>query len=170
MDGRDPWIRVESAPGRIRTYNLRIRSPRLYPLSYERLASKSIDVECPSAIHPPRPSRPAGRSGRIDPSSRRLKHIRRPVARPSPPWPAISPTLPGPIDPERRHPRRAHRPLIIRDISREIHEDLQSSQIPRRAFTLIELLVVIAIIAVLIALLPARGSGRPRGRAPGPVH
>ena len=26
-----------SAPGRIRTYNLRIRSPRLYPLSYGRL-------------------------------------------------------------------------------------------------------------------------------------
>jgi hypothetical protein len=28
-----------SAPGRIRTYNLRIRSPRLYPLSYGRISA-----------------------------------------------------------------------------------------------------------------------------------
>jgi hypothetical protein len=41
--GQAPYYRFTSqeisAPGRIRTYNLRIRSPRLYPLSYWREAA-----------------------------------------------------------------------------------------------------------------------------------
>ena len=40
----------------------------------------------------------------------------------------------------------------------------------RPGFTLIELLVVIAIIAILIALLAARGPGRPRAGAADRVH